>query len=93
MQLSPPYILLTVVINGEIRVVPGQHADLHLTMRRDLEIIVQEFKHLKAITATYRMTIKGPPVRHSPYVSGLLRPVKVTIFPQRIIINIFTSFG
>ncbi|MQL79813.1 hypothetical protein Taro_012234 [Colocasia esculenta] len=48
------------------------------------EDFIYEFKHLKAITATYRMTIKGPPVRHSPYVSGLLRPVKAFLDGERI---------
>jgi len=32
---------------------------------------------MKGITATYRMTNKPLPVRHSPYVSGVLRPLKV----------------
>lgn len=39
----------------------------------------QDLKHLKGITATYRMTNKLP-VRHSPYVSGVLRPLKVCDF-------------
>uniref|UniRef100_A0A1D1YH47 Conserved oligomeric Golgi complex subunit 2 n=1 Tax=Anthurium amnicola TaxID=1678845 RepID=A0A1D1YH47_9ARAE len=50
-----------------------------------VEKSAEEFKHLKAITATYRMTIKGPPVRHSPYVSGLLRPVKAFLDGERIV--------
>ncbi|CAA6669703.1 unnamed protein product [Spirodela intermedia] len=49
-----------------------------------VEKSAEELKHLKAITATYRMTIKGPPVRHSPYVSGLLRPVKAFLNGERI---------
>ncbi|MEW5305476.1 MAG: hypothetical protein WDW36_008012 [Sanguina aurantia] len=32
-------------------------------------------KALKAIAATYRMTTKGPPVRHSHYASGVLAPL------------------
>ncbi|KAH0470863.1 hypothetical protein IEQ34_000586 [Dendrobium chrysotoxum] len=36
----------------------------------------EDLKQLKGITATYRMTDKLP-VRHSPYVSGILRPLKV----------------
>ncbi|CAN1129922.1 Conserved oligomeric Golgi complex subunit 2 [Linum perenne] len=36
----------------------------------------EDLKQLKGITATYRMTNKPLPVRHSPYVSGLLRPLK-----------------
>lgn len=34
---------------------------------------------MKGITTTYRMTNKPLPVRHSPYVVGILRPVKVLI--------------
>ncbi|KAG8376388.1 hypothetical protein BUALT_Bualt09G0058300 [Buddleja alternifolia] len=37
---------------------------------------VEDLRHLKGITATYRMTNKPLPVRHSPYVSGALRPLK-----------------
>ncbi|ESQ54830.1 hypothetical protein EUTSA_v10024490mg [Eutrema salsugineum] len=37
---------------------------------------VEDLRHVKGITATYRMTNKPPPVRHSPYVVGILRPVK-----------------
>lgn len=32
---------------------------------------------MKGITATYRMTNKPLPIRHSPYVAGVLRPLKV----------------
>ncbi|KAE8654776.1 elongation factor 1-delta 1-like isoform X1 [Hibiscus syriacus] len=37
---------------------------------------VEELRQLKGITATYRMTNKPLPVRHSPYVAGVLRPLK-----------------
>jgi hypothetical protein len=40
----------------------------------------EDLKHLKGITATYRMTNKLP-VRHSPYVSGILHPLKVNGHP------------
>ncbi|KAI8467408.1 MAG: hypothetical protein J3K34DRAFT_481362 [Monoraphidium minutum] len=33
-------------------------------------------RQLKGITATYRMTSKGPPTRHSHYVSGVLAPLR-----------------
>eukprot|EP00775_Hariotina_reticulata_P012760 gene12760-12889_t len=33
-------------------------------------------RQLKGITATYRMTAKGPPVRHSHYVVGVLQPLR-----------------
>lgn len=35
-----------------------------------LEACVAAVRQLKGITATYRMTAKGPPVRHSHYVAG-----------------------
>ncbi|CAN6464833.1 unnamed protein product [Victoria cruziana] len=41
-----------------------------------VEKSVEDLRQLKGITATYRMTNKPPPVRHSPYVSGVLRPLK-----------------
>ncbi|GKV09200.1 hypothetical protein SLEP1_g20741 [Rubroshorea leprosula] len=37
---------------------------------------VEDLRQLKGITATYRMTNKPLPVRHSPYVAGILRPLK-----------------
>lgn len=39
-------------------------------------------KQLKGITATYRMTSKGPPVRHSHYVSGILGPLTTFLGTQ-----------
>ncbi|XP_017219163.1 conserved oligomeric Golgi complex subunit 2 [Daucus carota subsp. sativus] len=41
-----------------------------------VEKSVDVLKQLKGITATYRMTNKPAPVRHSVYVSGILRPLK-----------------
>ncbi|KAL3652642.1 Conserved oligomeric Golgi complex subunit 2 [Castilleja foliolosa] len=41
-----------------------------------VEKSVEDLRQLKGITATYRMTNKPLPVRHSPYVSGILRPLK-----------------
>ncbi|KAK3040632.1 hypothetical protein RJ639_026953 [Escallonia herrerae] len=38
---------------------------------------VEDLRQLKGITATYRMTNKPQPVRYSPYVSGVLRPLKL----------------
>jgi hypothetical protein len=35
-----------------------------------LEHCMAMVRQLKGITATYRMTAKGPPVRHSHYVAG-----------------------
>ncbi|GFP87982.1 conserved oligomeric golgi complex subunit 2 [Phtheirospermum japonicum] len=42
-----------------------------------VEKSVEDLRQLKGITATYRMTNKPLPVRHSPYVSGVLRPLKL----------------
>ena len=33
----------------------------------------------QGITATYRMTTKGPPTRHSHYVTGALAPLKAAL--------------
>ncbi|KAL3528104.1 hypothetical protein ACH5RR_012760, partial [Cinchona calisaya] len=44
---------------------------------------VEDLKQLKGITATYRMTNKPLPTRHSPYVSGVLRPIKTLLDGQR----------
>ncbi|KAL0556983.1 hypothetical protein IC582_005501 [Cucumis melo] len=48
-----------------------------------VEKSVEDLRQLKGITATYRMTNKPLPVRHSPYVSGLLRPLKVLLDGDR----------
>ncbi|KFK29022.1 hypothetical protein AALP_AA7G078500 [Arabis alpina] len=37
---------------------------------------VEDLRQVKGITATYRMSNKPLPVRHSPYVVGILRPLK-----------------
>ncbi|XP_015866985.2 conserved oligomeric Golgi complex subunit 2 isoform X1 [Ziziphus jujuba] len=43
----------------------------------------EDLRQLKGITATYRMTNKPLPVRHSPYVSGILRPLKAFLEGER----------
>ncbi|XP_071731750.1 conserved oligomeric Golgi complex subunit 2-like [Rutidosis leptorrhynchoides] len=43
----------------------------------------EELKQLLGVFATYRMTKKPPPVRHSHYVSGVLRPLKVFLDGER----------
>ncbi|KAK4486144.1 hypothetical protein RD792_008812 [Penstemon davidsonii] len=48
-----------------------------------VEKSVEDLRQLKGITATYRMTNKPLPVRHSPYVSGILRPLKVFLEGER----------
>ncbi|OAY80434.1 Conserved oligomeric Golgi complex subunit 2 [Ananas comosus] len=48
-----------------------------------VEKSVEDLRQLKGITATYRMTNKLP-VRHSPYVSGILRPLKVFLDGERV---------
>ncbi|XP_020525430.1 conserved oligomeric Golgi complex subunit 2 isoform X2 [Amborella trichopoda] len=42
-----------------------------------VEKSVEDLRQIKGIPTTYRMTNKPPPVRHSPYVSGVLRPLKL----------------
>ena len=39
---------------------------------------------LQGITATYRMTTKGPPTRHSHYVTGALTPLKAALDSERV---------
>ncbi|KAJ8646126.1 hypothetical protein MRB53_007874 [Persea americana] len=48
-----------------------------------VEKSVEDLRQLKGITATYRMTNKPLPVRHSPYVSGVLRPLKMFLDGER----------
>ncbi|KAF8069609.1 COG2 [Scenedesmus sp. PABB004] len=57
-----------------------------------LERCMAMVRQLKGITATYRMTAKGPPVRHSHYVAGVLQPLRqlldapgpVAALPERL---------
>lgn len=39
------------------------------------ERCVAVVRQLKGITATYRMTTKGPPSKHSHYAAGILAPL------------------
>ncbi|XP_027179730.1 conserved oligomeric Golgi complex subunit 2 [Coffea eugenioides] len=48
-----------------------------------VEKSVEDLRQLKGITATYRMTNKPLPTRHSPYVSGVLRPIKTFLEGER----------
>ncbi|KAI9079465.1 hypothetical protein K1719_038547 [Acacia pycnantha] len=48
-----------------------------------VEKSVEDLRQMKGITATYRMTNKPLPVRHSPYVSGVLRPLKAFLDGER----------
>ncbi|XP_059657376.1 conserved oligomeric Golgi complex subunit 2-like [Cornus florida] len=48
-----------------------------------VEKSVEDLRQLKGITATYRMTNKPLPVRHSPYVAGVLRPLKAFLDGER----------
>lgn len=41
-------------------------------------------KALKAIAATYRMTTKGPPVRHSHYAAGVLAPLATLLASPQV---------
>jgi hypothetical protein len=59
--LSPSCLLLCVFFVRQV---------LLLLASDVLEHCVASVRQLKGITATYRMTAKGPPVRHSHYVAG-----------------------
>ncbi|KAK4414140.1 Conserved oligomeric Golgi complex subunit [Sesamum alatum] len=48
-----------------------------------VEKCVEDLRQMKGITATYRMTNKPLPVRHSPYVSSVLRPLKAFLDGER----------
>ncbi|KAG5028186.1 Conserved oligomeric Golgi complex subunit 2 [Glycine soja] len=48
-----------------------------------VEKSVEDLRQMKGITATYRMTNKPLPVRPSPYVSGVLRPLKAFLDGER----------
>ncbi|CAJ2664222.1 conserved oligomeric Golgi complex subunit 2 [Trifolium pratense] len=48
-----------------------------------VEKSVEDLRQMKGITATYRMTNKPLPVRHSPYVAGVLRPLKTFLDGER----------
>eukprot|EP01018_Ginkgo_biloba_P037154 Gb_39305 [translate_table: standard] len=50
-----------------------------------VEKSVEVLRQVKGITATYRMTNKPPPVRHSPYISGVLQPLKVFLEGERAV--------
>ncbi|GLJ13953.1 hypothetical protein SUGI_0223070 [Cryptomeria japonica] len=50
-----------------------------------VEKSVEVLRQLKGISATYRMTNKPLPVRHSPYVSGALQPLKTFLEGERAI--------
>ncbi|KAF5730942.1 conserved oligomeric Golgi complex subunit 2 isoform X2 [Tripterygium wilfordii] len=63
------------------------HALVPPAVKIIIEVLVEksaeDLRQLKGITATYRMTNKPLPVRHSPYVSGILRPVKAFLDGER----------
>ncbi|XP_050224191.1 conserved oligomeric Golgi complex subunit 2 [Mercurialis annua] len=44
---------------------------------------VEDLRQVKGISATYRMTNKPLPQRHSPYVSGVLQPLKAFLDGER----------
>ncbi|MED6184990.1 Conserved oligomeric Golgi complex subunit 2 [Stylosanthes scabra] len=48
-----------------------------------VEKSVEDLRQMKGITATYRMTNKPLPVKHSLYVVGVLRPLKVFLEGER----------
>ncbi|CAA2967337.1 conserved oligomeric Golgi complex subunit 2 [Olea europaea subsp. europaea] len=49
-----------------------------------VEKSVEDLKQLKGITATYRVGQRPLPVRHSPYVSGVLRPLKAFLDGEQV---------
>ncbi|KAG6547153.1 hypothetical protein Mapa_011405 [Marchantia paleacea] len=85
---SPPEVI--VLVKQSI----FQAADLLLEIVPALTDVLTEaladkcaeaLKQAKGITATYRMTNKPLPTRHSPYVSSILQPLKAFLEGERII--------
>ncbi|XP_010250762.1 PREDICTED: conserved oligomeric Golgi complex subunit 2 [Nelumbo nucifera] len=58
-----------------------------LAMNTMIEALVEKsletLRQVKGVTATYRMTNKPLPIRHSPYVSGILYPLKTFLDGER----------
>ncbi|KAF8708780.1 hypothetical protein HU200_030169 [Digitaria exilis] len=84
---SCPIVVLNLVKQSILQAVEPLKELLPAIMNAMIGIIVkksnEDLKHLKGITATYRMTNKLP-VRHSPYVSGILHPLKVFLEGERV---------
>ncbi|GJN22672.1 hypothetical protein PR202_gb10260 [Eleusine coracana subsp. coracana] len=84
---SCPTEILNLVKQSILQAVEPLKELLPAIMNAVIGVIVkksnEDLKHLKGITATYRMTNKLP-VRHSPYVSGILHPLKVFLEGERI---------
>nr|BAK01513.1 predicted protein [Hordeum vulgare subsp. vulgare] len=84
---SCPIEVLTLVKQSILQAVEPLKELLPSIMDAMIGVIVkrsnEDLKHLKGITATYRMTNKLP-VRHSPYVSGILHPLKVFLEGDRV---------
>lgn len=82
-----PVEVLTLVKQSILQAVEPLKELLPVIMNVMIGVIVkksnEDLKHLKGITATYRMTNKLP-VRHSPYVSGILHPLKVFLEGERV---------
>ncbi|KAL9677212.1 hypothetical protein QQ045_005440 [Rhodiola kirilowii] len=58
------------------------HDVIETVVQALFEKSVEHLKHIKGISATYRMTNKPIPSRHSNYVSGVLRPLKTYLEGQ-----------
>ncbi len=63
--------------------VQGGHV-LSLMSDEVTEACVTLVRQLKGITATYRITTKGPPTRHSHYVLSVLTPLKSLLEGARV---------
>mmetsp|Transcript_18657 Transcript_18657/g.40080 ORF Transcript_18657/g.40080 Transcript_18657/m.40080 type:complete len:830 (-) Transcript_18657:232-2721(-) len=76
---------VNVVITEQASSLASQAAALLACMSDEVaERCVAVVKQLKGITATYRMTTKGPPTRHSHYVTGVLVPLRTFLDSERI---------
>ncbi|KAK3225108.1 hypothetical protein Dsin_004970 [Dipteronia sinensis] len=71
------------IIQGGMALHALQPSVINTIVETLVEKAVEDLRQLKGITATFRLTNKPLPVRHSPYVSGLLRPLKTLLEGQQ----------
>lgn len=77
------YLLKQSILQGSNSLKVLQPLVINAIVEALVEKSVEDLRQLKGITATFRMTNKPLPVRHSPYVSGVLRSLKVFLEGER----------
>ncbi|KAL5750742.1 hypothetical protein ACOSP7_025345 [Xanthoceras sorbifolium] len=79
------------IIQGGMALIALQPSIINTIVEALVEKAVEDLRQLKGITATFRLTNKPLPVRHSPYVSGLLRPLKTLLEGQQAMTYLMTE--